>query len=107
MNTRLVVFAVSAIGLLAGPALAEDLSFTLTNSTDYDVVGFYVSPAGVDAWEDNLLDGHYLAGGYEVDVLIADGRDVCTYDIRVEFEDGDSMDDYGIDICDLGGYTVE
>ena len=49
-------------------AVAEDLEFFLINESSADLIGFNVSPATSDAWEDNLLEGGYLAPGYEIGV---------------------------------------
>ena len=96
----------SALLLLApAAAQAEDLEFLLTNLSDSSVVGFYVSPTDTDRWEENLIAGGYLPSGNEIDVVIADGADTCMYDIRTEFEDGETTEDYDLDLCELGEYT--
>jgi len=102
-------FAVAATvaALTAAPAWAEDLSFMLQNSTGVNVTAFYVSHTGTNDWEENLIENGYLASGYEVQVVIADGRSTCEYDILAEFADGDEVDDYGVNLCDLGTYTLE
>lgn len=102
---KLAVAALVALAL-AAPAVADDLEFMLVNDTSVSLVGFYVSPASSQHWEENLLDGgSYLAAGYEVGVLIADGLTTCVYDIRGVFEDGEVVDDLALDLCDLGEYT--
>jgi hypothetical protein len=102
---------IAAIAVLmitsASPALAEDLEFTLTNKSGSAITAFHVSHEGTSEWENNLLEGAYLPDGNEISVLINDGRDVCTYDILTEFEDGDSVEDYGLNLCDMGSYTFE
>ncbi|MFX4220682.1 MAG: hypothetical protein ACMVO3_06625 [Thalassobaculum sp.] len=104
---KLAAAALVAIAaFLASPAVADDLEFMLVNETSVSLVGFYVSPASSQHWEENLLDGgSYLAAGYEVGVLIADGLTTCVYDIRGVFEDGEVVDDLALDLCDLGEYT--
>jgi len=99
--------AASAVALLAFqlPAFAEDLDFLLANESSADLVEFNVSPASSGSWEENLLDGGYLAPGYEIGVLIADGATTCVYDIRGGFADGSEAEDYGLDLCELGEYT--
>lgn len=94
-----------ALTLMLSPALAEDLEFMLSNESSADLVEFHVSPASSDDWEENLLEGGYLAPGYETGVVIADGLSTCIYDLRGGFEDGTSVEDFGLDLCDLGGYT--
>lgn len=106
-SLKLPTFAI-VIGLLAAaPAQAEDLTFTLTNLSSADVQEFYTSPADVNEWEDNLLDGAYLPSGNEVSVTIGDGREQCVYDLRFVFADGQTWEDYGIDLCETGGYELK
>ncbi|MGO1079422.1 hypothetical protein [Inquilinus sp. CA228] len=103
------LFALAAFGGLAAatPAMAADeLEFTLTNATSVSATEFYVSPVNVDDWEDNLLEGKYLPAGNEVTVTIGDGRRTCTYDLKTVFEDGRTAENDGINLCELGKYTV-
>ncbi|MDF1792279.1 MAG: hypothetical protein P1U88_10240 [Thalassobaculaceae bacterium] len=103
---KLAVIAAFFTFAIAMPAAAEDLEFLLINDSSADLVGFYVSPASSEHWEENLLDGgSYLAPGYEVTVSIADGLTTCIYDIRGVFSDGDVVDDHSLDLCELGEYT--
>ncbi len=104
---RLFHGSVAAFALLtAVPALAEDLEFTLNNVTGSDLAEFYLSPANVNNWEENLLDGKILPAGNTVQVNVADGRTVCTYDILSVFEDGEKVEERGVDLCTLGSYTL-
>ncbi|WP_207779187.1 hypothetical protein [Zavarzinia aquatilis] len=100
------MFVLLAISASAGPALAEDLTFTLNNATGAAVTEFYLSPANVDDWEENLLGNDALPAGTATDVTVADGRTTCLYDIKTVFKDGDEVDDRGIDLCQLGAYTI-
>ncbi len=103
MKTALAFAA--ALALSTPVAYAQDLEFMLGNETSADLVEFNVSIAETDMWEENLLEGAYLAPGYEVGVLIADGENTCVYDIRGVFSDETSFEEYGLDLCDMGGYT--
>lgn len=106
-ETYLLAAAVAAgFAAVSGPAMADDLEFTLTNATSVSATEFYVSPANVDDWEKNLLDGKYLPAGNEVTVTIGDGRRTCTYDLKTVFEDGRTAENDGINLCELGKYTV-
>ncbi|MBL0935904.1 MAG: hypothetical protein IBJ07_14250 [Rhizobiaceae bacterium] len=87
------------------PLLAEDLVFMLDNRSSYDIHEFYASPTDVEDWEEDILGSDILPAGDAVRVTIADGRDVCNYDLRVVFEDGDVLDDES-DLCATGSYTV-
>jgi hypothetical protein len=104
--------AASLMGAVLGLSLgfgsianAEDLSFTLVNSSSANLVGFYVSRTGTDDWEENLLQGHYLPPNHEISVHIQDGLTICDYDILGEFGDESEAVDYDLDLCDLGEYT--
>lgn len=105
-----VAVAVLALGfhtaLDVRSARAEDLSFTLINDTGAAVMEFYLSPADVNEWEENLLGDDALSAGDSTEVLVADGRLTCVYDIKTVFKDGDEVDDRGIDLCELGAYTI-
>lgn len=105
MRATRAVIAVLSVVALAAPAVAEDLAFRLVNETGADLVGFHVSAGESQTWEENLLEGAYLAPGYEIEVIIADGATTCIYDIRGVFGDGEAVEDYGLDLCDTGSYT--
>lgn len=107
MNIRNFAAAVIIASVAATPALAEDLEFLLINESSGSLTEFYVSPASTGSWESNLLRGGYLDASYEVDVLIADGLSTCIYDILAVFSDGERLEDYDLDLCELGSYTFE
>ncbi|MBO9444632.1 hypothetical protein [Ruegeria sp. R14_0] len=104
MKMRAAVAAIATV-LMATSVSAEDLEFLIVNDSSADLVEFNVSPASSDSWEGNLLRGGYLAPDYEIDVVIADGLTTCVYDIRGGFDDGSSVEDYGLNLCDLGEYV--
>ncbi len=97
--------ALAALAILvATPALAEDLVFTLTNDSSHTIVEMYVSEVGSDQWGDNILFGP-VDPGMSGEVTIADGLDVCDYDLRyVSAEGGEAEDTQNL--CELGTYTL-
>lgn len=107
MNIKLLG-GVAALLVLAAPAsaLAEDLTFTLTNSSSRAVARFFTSPATVEEWEEDVFGDGYLPAGNTVDVTIADGRDVCTYDMKFVMEDESELVSEAVDLCSLGEYTL-
>ena len=94
--------------MLAGPALAEDLVFQLKNGTNSVLNNFHASPVGVDKWEDDIFGQQVLNPGETIEITIADGRDVCNYDMRFEFQ-GDELTTTTDtqNLCELGEYTIE
>ncbi|KUP94354.1 hypothetical protein [Tritonibacter horizontis] len=101
---RTLTLAASALALSVSFAWAEDLEFYLTNDSSVDLVAFNVSAAETDNWEENLIEDGFVAPGYEISVLIADGAMTCIYDMRGVFSDGVWVEDYGLDLCEMGGY---
>ncbi|MEA5417529.1 winged helix-turn-helix domain-containing protein, partial [Synechococcus sp. BA-132 BA5] len=57
-------------------------------------------------WGYDILGADVLLAGDSADVLIADGSDQCVYDLRFVFDDGEVLEDYGVDICELAEYTL-
>lgn len=104
MKRILLTAAVAAL-TFGTIAQAEDLEFLLINDSGADMIGFNVSPASSDEWEENLLEGGYLAPDYEIGVVIADGLNTCVYDIRGQFSDKTDFEDFRLDLCDMGSYT--
>lgn len=109
MNSlRIAAFAaaLAAPAFGATAASAEDLDFTLENATDYHLVQLFISPSDVGDWEEDVLGSGVMDPWSSATVTIADGRDTCTYDIRMVFSDTDELYEMGVDLCSLGTYTV-
>ena len=98
-------FAFAALAtLIATPTLAEDLVFTLVNDSSHTITEMYVSPVGEDQWGENILYGA-VDPGVSGDVTIADGLDVCDYDLRfVSAEGGEAEQTQNL--CELATFTV-
>ncbi|CZT35210.1 hypothetical protein [Rhizobium sp. 9140] len=98
---------ISAI-FMSGAAQAEDLVFTLKNSTTSVLTRFYTSPVGVSDWEGDVFGEQVLNPGETIELTIADGRDVCNYDMRFEFEEGSDLatTEDKQNLCEMGSYTI-
>lgn len=92
--------------VLATPALAEDLEFSLINRSGATLNEFYASPSDVGDWEDDILGVDVLADGETARITIADGRTQCEYDLRFVWTDGDVVEDTGVNLCETGRYTL-
>lgn len=106
MFNRIALGMFAAAALLAAPAQAQDVDYYLHNETSYVVMEFYTSPSEEDEWGYDLLGRTVLGAGESAEVSIADGSDQCLYDFRFVFDDGDVVEDYGVDICELAEYTL-
>lgn len=82
-----------------------DLAFTLTNATRYHLVQFFASPTTVASWEEDILGQSVLQPFQSVQVVIADGRMQCDYDLKMVFSDGDVLTDT-VNLCQTGSYTI-
>ena len=95
-----MVLATSAI------ALAGDITLMLHNQTSVDLSQLYVSPTTSDDWEENLISsGQLLRSKQSTNLTIADGRTTCEYDILGIFADGEEVQDYNVNLCDLESYS--
>lgn len=103
-----LAFAAAAAVLFAGPSFAEDLVFTLKNGTSETLTHFYTSPVGVNDWEGDVFGNQVLEPGESIELTIADGRIVCEYDMRMEFEGSTKLDttEDKKNLCELGEYTI-
>ncbi|MBB4291093.1 hypothetical protein GGE16_003152 [Rhizobium leguminosarum] len=104
----LIALAAAIVTASVVPSNAEDLKFKLTNGTDSVLTRFYSSPTGVANWEEDVFGEDVLDPGESVNITIADGRTVCKYDMRFEFEEGSDLatTDDTQDLCELGSYTI-
>ncbi len=95
--------------LAAAPALAQDLVFTLINGTSEVLTHFHTSPVGVDNWEEDVFGADVLAPGESIRITIADGRRVCDYDMKFEFEGSDKLDTTTDtqNLCEMDSYTIQ
>ncbi len=101
-------------GLIALPAVAipaqsaktqtQDLVFKLFNNTSKTIVDFRVDPSSQQNWGDSILS-EVIPPGAEVDVIIADDRKDCTYDMYTKWSDGAEDTQLNIDMCELGKWT--
>lgn len=105
MRIRSFAAALVASALLAPAAMAQSASidFTLTNSTDNVLTRLYISLPSTNDWEEDILGEDVLGAGESIDISIDDGLPECVYDIRADFDDGESVQVARVDFCELDG----
>lgn len=108
MNSLKLAALAAAVIFAGSTAHAEDLVFKLKNGTNSVLNSFHASPVGVEKWEDDIFGQQVLNPGETIEITIADGRDVCNYDMRFEFQ-GDELTTTTDtqNLCELGEYTIE
>lgn len=80
-------------------------TFTLTNDTSVDMVEFYASPQTASDWESNVLGDKTVQSNGDWTTITLAGNRGCMYDFLAVFADGDKLEKYGIDVCELENHT--
>ena len=91
--------------LLSSPAFAEDLVFVLVNDSSHTIVEMNVSPVGEELWGENILNVDAVTPGMSGDVTIADGLDVCDYDLRFVTDEGVEASKEQ-NLCEINTFTI-
>lgn len=104
MNTKLLTAASIAVLLFGTAAVAQE-TMTVTNDGEVAIVGLAISGESSDDFGDNLLDEE-IAPGEGVEVTFDVGDD-CVQDVQATYEDGDTEEVMGVDLCAGGGFDVE
>ncbi|GKY88069.1 hypothetical protein [Sinisalibacter aestuarii] len=105
------VRAVLAIALvifgLAGAASADNLDrrVRIVNNTGYTIIHFYGSHTDANSWQEDILGNSVLPSGNSVTVNFDDGTGYCIFDLRAEFDDGDVLEKFGVNVCEIGTFT--
>lgn len=108
---KLALIASAAVLAAAGPALADDWDFMLTNATGKLITKIEVAPAGSDSWVANKVDaelnkdGKVKSGG-KTTIHFEKAASACKFDVRGTFEDKTTAVWTGINLCDNSYVTV-
>ena len=103
-RTRLALMTLFAVA--APPAIASDVSYSLTNASSLTIVEFYASPADEGRWGDDLLASGILPPGETGTLTIVGGSNQCGTDLRFVMEDGQEFLEQ-VDICGTPSFTLE
>lgn len=104
------VLCVAAIAIpfvgFAQSAFASKENFMVDNTSNMTIVELYVSSSNVDTWENDILESGVLNPGESTQVFFGDpSPQSCLYDILAVFEDGQTVEDYQVNVCTSTGYT--
>ena len=110
--TAATLLALPIVALSIQSVLAEAVTFTLTNRTSRDLIGFYASPPSTQDWEEDILGVDVLLPGESAEITIDDGLEDCKYDFKGRLgpsEDGTvgpgELIQSAVNVCDGGTYT--
>lgn len=90
---------VAACGAPLGPL---DLELRLTNNSTLPIVSFLFSEKGVNDFDGDTYGNHVLAPGDVTYVVIPNGKQICSFDMRSEFDEDAERDpvDTTQNLCD-------
>lgn len=82
----------------------QDRRVRIINATGVTMTHFYASNSGQENWEEDILGEDVLVNGASVMVNIDDGTGACLYDFKALFSDGDELERYRINVCEISEY---
>lgn len=82
----------------------QDRRVRIINATGVTMTHFYASNSGENDWQEDILGADVLANGASVRINIDDGSGACIYDFRARFADGDVLERYRINVCQISEY---
>ena len=75
----------------------------IINETRHAMVQFHASRVGTKSWEEDILGQDTLPVGGSVMVNFGTD-DYCLYDFLGVFDDGDKVEKYRINVCEIGSF---
>lgn len=99
---------IAALALSAQVSFAGDLNrhVTVVNDTDFTMMRFYASNRDSTSWEEDIFGDDVLPPHSQIDVNIDDGTGYCIYDLKAVFDDGEEVEERGLNVCEVGTWTV-
>lgn len=102
--------AALSLAAVSGAALAQsndglDRRVRIINDTGQTIQYFYASRVGVNSWEEDILGQDVLVDGDDFTANIDDGSRACRYDFKAVFSNGQSLERYNINVCEITTYT--
>lgn len=90
LNKRILAGLVLIMVIFAIPTMsfAGKQDFTLVNNSPYRIVGFWVSPADSNSWEENVLAGNALGKGESIDITFDNTENVTWWNFRIKDSGG-------------------
>lgn len=105
MKLASVVLATTLIAFGISSAEAQDRRVRINNKTSYDIIEFYASHRDAKSWEEDILGRNILPSGRSVVINIDDGTGYCVFDFRAVFSDGEVLEKFGNNVCELAEFN--
>jgi hypothetical protein len=89
------------------PPAVADRRFTVVNSGTVTLMEFFATRCSVDHWGRDLLGRDVIPAGQHYQFnLDTSGQGSCCYDLRARFQGGQQRTNMGVNICNVGTWTV-
>ncbi len=102
----LAATAALAMTFMSVGARAGDQDFTLVNRTGYTIEQVYVSPIKSKNWEEDVLGRDVLDDGEKVNIRFSKREDVCRWDLKVIYDDGEEAEWSDFNLCEVSRITI-
>ena len=104
-NATLVALAAGVVAFSVGTAALADANkkVKIINETRHAMVEFHASGVGTNDWEEDILGQDTLGVGNSVTVNFGTD-DYCLYDFLGIFDDGDKVEKYRINVCEISSF---
>jgi len=101
-----ILFTVFVLFVSTVAAQAQNRWVTVENQTGYTMMEFYASNRDQRSWGRDWFGPDVLPSGYERSFNLDDGSGYCIWDLKVVFSDGDEVTRMGLNVCEVGRWTV-
>jgi hypothetical protein len=105
MKVAQFVLAAVLFAVGASSVAALDRRVRINNYTSYDIIEFYASHRDATSWQEDILGRDILPAGSSVMINIDDGTGYCVFDFRAVFEDGEVLEKFGNNVCELAEFN--
>jgi hypothetical protein len=103
-QTKIVnVFAAAAIAagaVFSSPAMAYERWIDVENVGQSEIVSIRISNIDDEDWSRNLIRGSYIEAGNTMTVEPRITEGYCRFDMLVEYEDGEQVKVWDINLCE-------
>lgn len=80
--------------------------FDLVNKTGYAIDEVYVSPSNASDWQEDVLGQGTLPNGNSIHIRFSRNTNVCKWDVKVVYTDGESAEWDEFDLCETSKITI-
>ena len=97
---KMLMAAALAVAAISSAAYAAMQDFNIHNQSGHTVVTLNVSPSSSNDWGPDILGQDVLANGESAEISFDRDEEQCMWDIRATYDDGDTGDWRGINLCE-------